>query len=178
MRRPLSNSYWVLPGSLLAGEYPHSDEAVAGVPSLERLLQAGIDAFLDLTLPGERPEYRSLLPAHVQYLRRSIADMGVPRGAGDMHGIQMHLKAMLANGRRIYVHCRAGIGRTGTVIGCYLAEQGLDGPAALRQLNQLWRQSARSALWVQVPQTPLQADYVLQWPRHCRGGADPAPDSR
>ena len=65
-----------------------------------------------------------------------------------MRAIQTHLQAMLARGRRrSYVHCRAGIGRTGTVIGCYLAEQGLEGAEALRQLNQLWRQSARSASW-------------------------------
>ena len=48
-----------------------------------------------------------------------------------MRAIQAHC-ARAGAGRRVYVHCRAGIGRTGTVIGCYLAEQGLDGPAAVR----------------------------------------------
>ena len=35
----------------------------------------------------------------------------------------------------MYVHCRAGIGRTGTVIGCLLAERGSAGDAALQELN-------------------------------------------
>ncbi len=173
MNRPLPNSYWVLPGNLLAGEYPHPDDPVPERAALGLLLRSGFDAFLDLTHPGERPEYRSLLPAHVRYLRRPITDMSVPRRLDDMRAIQMHLQALLAGGRRVYVHCRAGIGRTGTVIGCFLAERGLDGAEALRQLNQLWRQSERSATWVQVPQTPEQADYVLRWAEQLR----PVPQS-
>lgn len=168
MKRPLPNSYWVQPGNLLAGEYPYSEEPLPERTTLGLLLRAGIDAFIDLTQPGERPEYRALLPAHALYVRRSIADMGIPRQIDEMRVIQMHLQALLASGRRVYVHCRAGIGRTGTVIGCYLAEQGLDGAEALSQLNRLWRQCARSALFPRVPQTEEQAEYVRQWAERCR----------
>jgi len=171
MRRPLANSYWVLPGTLLAGEYPSGDEPAATQKRLRRLLEAGIDTFIDLTQAGERREYQTLLPPHVRYLRSGITDTKVPAELRQMRAIQTHLQAALAEGRRVYVHCRAGIGRTGTVIGCYLTEQGLDGAAAIAQLNVLWRQSARSASWPQVPQTPEQAEFILRWPghRHFRG---------
>ena len=131
-RRPLANSYWVLPGRLLAGEYPYGQSLAEAQERLRQLLAAGIDAFVDLTQPGELPEYRSLLPSNVQYLRSPISDAQVPADVAQMRAIQSHLQAALAVGRRIYVHCRAGIGRTGTVMGCYLAEQGVDGPDALR----------------------------------------------
>ena len=163
--RPLPNSYWVLPGSLLAGEYPYGDTPESTRLRLRLLMRAGIDAFVDLTRVGERADYRSLLPSRVHYLRSPIIDMQVPADLGQMRAIQMHLKAMLAGGHRVYVHCRAGIGRTGTVMGCFLIEQGLDGPAALKQLNQLWRQSERSSSWPEVPQTPEQVEYVLRWAR-------------
>jgi hypothetical protein len=163
MRRPLANSYWVLPGSLLAGEYPTGNTDEDTDLRLRSLLAAGIDAFLDLTHEGECPEYRDLLPSNVRYLRSPIADTQVPEDPAQMRLIQAHLQAELAGGRRLYVHCRAGIGRTGTVVGCYLAEQGLKGPAALRRLNRLWRQSKRSRTWSVVPQTLEQAEFIRQW---------------
>jgi Dual specificity phosphatase, catalytic domain len=166
MRRPLVNSYWVLPGSLLAGEYPLAEAPWDAHTRLQKLLEAGIDSFVDLTQAGELPEYQPLLPPEVQYLRSAIIDTKIPLELRQMRAIQTHLQAALAAGRHVYVHCRAGIGRTGTVIGCYLTEQGLDGTAALQQLNLLWRQSARSASWPEVPQTAEQADFIRQWPRH------------
>jgi len=60
----------------------------------------------------------------VHYQRSPIIDTRVPLDLAEMRAIQLHLRALLGGGRKIYVHCRAGIGRTGTVIGCYLAEQG------------------------------------------------------
>ena len=164
-RRPLPNSYWVVPGRLLAGEYPVGEAPEATQARIRLILRAGIDAFVDLTQIGERPEYRSLLPARVHYLRSAIIDTQIPADSAQMRAIQVHLRAMLAGGRRVYVHCRAGIGRTGTVIGCYLAEQGLDGPEALRELNRLWRQSERSTSWPAVPQTMEQAEFILNWAR-------------
>ena len=163
MRRPLKNSYWVLPGNLLAGEYPYGDSPAKARARLRRLLAAGVNTFIDLTLPGELPEYQSLLPSEVKYLRYPIQDAAVPDDAQQMHTIQAHLQAALAAGRRVYVHCRAGVGRTGTVIGCYLAEQGLDGAAALQQLNRLWKQSGRALTWPEVPQTHEQAQFIRSW---------------
>jgi ADP-ribosyl-[dinitrogen reductase] hydrolase len=172
MDRPLPNTYWVLPGSLLAGEYPYGNALEDTQARLTGLLRAGIDTFIDLTHSGERPDYHTLLPPRVEYWRSPIYDSGVPSEAAHMRAIQARLRSALAVGRRVYLHCRAGIGRTGLVVGCYLVEQGLDGDEALARLNSLWQQSARSLSWPQVPQTAEQAEFIRDWARHRQHGRD------
>jgi ADP-ribosylglycohydrolase len=164
----------VVPGRLLAGEHPNGVDDPATRARLQSLMGAGIDLFLDLTQPRERPDYQDFLPDHVRVVRASIRDMSVPADIATMRDIQSLLQEALAGGRRVYVHCRAGIGRTGTVIGCYLAETGLDGPAALQRLNELWQHNERSATWREVPQTVEQADFIRDWPRYRRASAEPA----
>ena len=61
MDRPLPNSYWVLPGRFLAGEYPASGGKRGAEERLGGLLAAGIDLFIDLTEPDESPAYEMLL---------------------------------------------------------------------------------------------------------------------
>ena len=161
MQRPFPNSHWVLSGRLLAGEHPRERVAL--------LQEAGIDYFVDLTERDEVADYRGELARGNQYLRSPIVDQHVPVEIVQMQTLQLQLRNALALGRHIYVHCRAGIGRTNLVMGCYLVEQGLDGAAALVKLNRIWRQNALAEQWQTVPQTEEQADYVRDWPKHRRG---------
>ena len=162
--RPLPNTYWVIPGRLLAGEYPGGTDFTDSRARLKRIQDAGIDYFIDLTEEGELPAYRHLLPVRVKYLRSAIADTSVPGKIVQMQQLLGNIRAALALRRSVYVHCRAGIGRTGLVIGCFLADEESDGQAALNILNRLWRQNERATYWPKVPQTVEQADYIRDWP--------------
>jgi len=163
LERPLPNSYWVIPSRLLAGEHPGALDEVQARERIEGLCDASIDYYVDLTEIGERPDYRHLLPRRVEYLRSPIPDTQVPHDVSQTQSLLAAIRRALAEERRIYVHCRAGIGRTGLVIGCFLAEEERSGRSALKRLNQLWRQSARAQTWPRIPQTSEQADYIRRW---------------
>ncbi len=161
---PLPNSYWVIPASLLAGEHPSGVDEAETRDRLTALRHAGIDCFIDLTEADEVPEYSHLLRPQDEYLRFEIPDMGVPYQLSRTMDLLLAVRMALGRGRGIYVHCRAGIGRTGLVIGCFLAEEEPSGRSAVKRLNRLWKQSARSAQWSKVPQTPEQTDSIRRWP--------------
>jgi hypothetical protein len=166
--RPLPNTYWVIPGRVLAGEYPGNPDDTVARSRLARLHDAGINSFFDLTEDGELPPYQHLLLTQTEYLRSAIVDTGVPNNVSQTQELLSSIREALARGRSVYVHCRAGIGRTGLIIGCFLADEEANGRKALKILNRLWLQNERSASWPQVPQTPEQADYVRRWPKFGR----------
>src|SRR6185437_3987317 len=103
------------------------------------------------------------LPIGVEYLRKPIKDHGLPELPEHMREILDGMSDALRSGRKVYVHCRAGIGRTGTVVGCMLIERGFSGDAALEELNRVWQQSLRSQSWDWIPETGAQATYVRNW---------------
>jgi ADP-ribosyl-[dinitrogen reductase] hydrolase len=160
---PLRNSYWVVPGKVLAGEYPGGTNTEATRERLKRLLAAGVECFMDLTHPGELTPYDTDLPLSIEYLRKPIRDHGIPAQRAHMSEILDCIQDSVESGRCVYVHCRAGIGRTGMVIGCLLVERGLPGEAALDELNRLWQQSERSQSWGSVPETDEQSNFVRNW---------------
>ena len=165
---PLPNTYWVEPGSLLAGEYPLTRVRGDALERLQQLRNAGVTVFIDLTEVGELQEYQSYLPelaerGPIQHRRFEIPDHDLPATPDVVRRALDAIDQALANGECVYVHCRAGIGRTGTIIGCYLARHGLTGEAALKRLAQLWKKNARSREWPSSPETDKQADYVREW---------------
>jgi ADP-ribosyl-[dinitrogen reductase] hydrolase len=160
---PLRHSYWVVPGLLLAGEYPGGSTRDKTKDRLKKLLAAGIECFVDLTRPTELLRYDTHLPFYVEYTRKAIKDHGIPGSRAQMIEILDYVGNAMRAGRPVYVHCRAGIGRTGTVIGCLLVERGMSGDGALDELNRLWQQCKRSKSWAYIPETESQAAFVREW---------------
>ena len=170
-RGPIEDSYWVRPGRLLAGEYPGSLEDQEARAKLRQLLGADVTLFIDLTEAGEyglKP-YASLLEEEAAgigrpavHRRMSVPDMDVP-ATKQMHEIMAAIHSALTGGETVYVHCFGGIGRTGTVIGCYLVEQGMGAREALAEIARL-RQGTKDG-WKRSPETRAQRSMVHRWER-------------
>ncbi len=168
--RPLENSYWVVPGRFLAGEYPGAPFEEQARPRLRALLEGCVSRFLDLTEQGELEPYEGLLleEAHklglpVKYERHPVRDAWIPNSPAEMSAILDAIDASVNGGETVYVHCWGGIGRTGTVVGCWLVRHGMTGAEALSQLAEMWPVMAKAHLKTTSPETPAQFEYVRNW---------------
>lgn len=165
---PLEESYWVLPGKLLAGEYPGRREELETRKRIQGLIQAGIRICVDLTKPGElEPSYREIFLEELshygyegKYYHFPIYDFGVPDSDQLIRTLDKIDESIKGN-QPVYVHCRAGIGRTGLVVGCYLARHGKTGSMALEEIKEL--RSSMSSSWMQSPETDAQVNFVRNW---------------
>ena len=115
-------------GRLICGPRP-ARPFRAGVATL---LDAGVSTIACLLADHEMPA--ELVAAYetsaVEMVRYPIADFGQP--ADTLSTFVDDLLARLRAGQTIYLHCFAGLGRTGTVLACLLKAAGAaDDPVAL-----------------------------------------------
>jgi protein-tyrosine phosphatase len=129
---------------------------------------------VDLTMPedGLAPYEPQLLAlatvrgADIVIDRLPIVDMGTCDVA-HMRRILDVIDIRLAEGRTVYVHCWGGVGRTGTVIGCWLVRHGRTGEQALAEVSRLFTTMSadkrRRHAATGSPQTGAQRAMVRTW---------------
>ncbi|MHC1739655.1 MAG: dual specificity protein phosphatase family protein [Anaerolineaceae bacterium] len=162
------DSYWVIKNKFMAGAYPGSFNDEIARQKLRSLLAAGINCYIDLTCPGDSHyPYTSLLKEEaldyqipVEWINFPIADFGIP-GVKQMKQILDTIDQHLENGKKVYVHCIGGIGRTGTTVGCYLVRHGLAGEDALSHLAIL-RKHTFNGMYPS-PESDSQIEFVIKW---------------
>ena len=169
MKRPISESYWVEPDRFLAGEYPGRYDSEQTRKRIDAFIEEGFNIFIDLTRPNEISPYSHILleqsqvyDLEVKHYRFPIGDFGLPTPEL-MKSILDTIDAELQAGKKIYVHCWAGIGRTGTTVGCYLVRHGKSGDESLRQLGEWWRDVPKSQFHPRSPETNDQKEFIRTW---------------
>ena len=151
----------------MAGRNPLAMPGADDEKNIQAMLACGIDTFIDLTHKDEfgGVAYAPILEKvqskkEYQYFNFPIVDFGLPTQT-DMAIILQHIYRALQEDRNIYLHCYAGLGRTGTVVGCFLVERGLTGSEALSEIIRL--RSGLDGGGQFSPQTDGQKQFVMNW---------------
>ncbi len=173
---PAERCYWVVPGRLLAGAYPESLKPEERGKRVTALWRAGIRTFVNLVEDFEvsttgapfipyQPTVEALARAEgerVRCVREPIPDFSITTDEG-MRTILDIIDRSMEGDHPVYVHCISGMGRTGTVVGCWLLRHGLatsdDVLAVLAELRRADHERAGSP----SPEGPSQVRMVLGW---------------
>ena len=170
LARPHANCYWVIPGRLLAGEHPGAIVAAAGIARVDALLDSGVRHLIDLTAEYEGPapydpiliERAAARGVRVLHDRFAIPDFDVPSATLMGRTLDV-IYSSLAAGETLYVHCWGGVGRTGTVVGCLLREQGFAAADALDLIGRKWQSMEKRARHPDSPETRGQIAFIERW---------------
>jgi protein-tyrosine phosphatase len=168
-RVPFATTYWVVPQQFLAGEHPVEISEDLTIARLMALLDAGVRTFVNLTEEREKMQSYSHLARtlatekrmKVEILRIPIPDRNVPP-VETLRSILDVIDDSIAKGNPVFVHCFAGIGRTGTIVGCYLRRHGAATEqnviAKIVELRSLMPGGREAS-----PHTPEQVQLVKNW---------------
>ncbi len=178
---PFSRSYWVHPTELLAGCYPGAPDSREAERKLAGLLDAGIRCVINLMEPEETDHHGNPFVPYEPVLQRLAVERGIT-----IQCINMPIPDQCVPTKQFmseildlideciidpegltcptptYIHCWGGKGRTGTVVGCWLARHGIaNGDEALRQVQYLRRNDPTANQ--PSPENRIQCNMVRKW---------------
>ena len=162
--KPTFNSYKVTDW-LWAGEYPGDRSEDAAKTKLRQFRRFGITHFIDLTEDVELKPYKHLLDTEVKHQRFPIIDQYIPKSTESVrHLLDSILKVHDEDpSAKFYVHCLGGVGRTGTIVGCFLGYyQHLDYDNAIAELKRLFEDCPKSASRIS-PENNDQFDFIKRF---------------
>ncbi len=137
--------HWLVPGKLAGCPMPGAMLPLEH--DLALLRNVGVTVLINMT---ERPMTQAAIPAAgIRTLHMGVEDRNAPPLMW-MKMLLVRIERLINQGEVVAVHCLAGLGRTGTVLGSWLVREGLTAEEALRRLRAIEPGFVQSAVQEQL----------------------------
>jgi len=177
MIKPYPRCYWVEPSKLLAGYYPGDVKEKKAYKKIQSLLKCGIQCFINLTDENETNQYGNYfvpynyvlndvsgkLGIESVYMKIPIIDQKITN-VRTMQFILDTIDNAIKNNLGVYIHCWGGIGRTGTIVGCWLIRHGKANKDNVLDIISGFRKDQNEPeAFREAPETQIQKDFIKNW---------------
>jgi protein-tyrosine phosphatase len=157
MNRYEINGPWIRKPAIIAR--PRGGEWLAD--DLRQIKHEGFDVLVSLLTPAEVKEFDLVREEEIskavdlEFVSLPIPDLGVPQSTDAFGGVVDHLIAALQSGKKIAIHCRQGIGRSGLLAAALLMCSGIDPEVAIQRVSE--------ARGLTVPETKEQKEWITKF---------------
>jgi protein-tyrosine phosphatase len=134
---------------------------------INALKDGRFEILVSLLTRDESDEFGLAAEAHLsrshglQFCEFPIPDLGIPQSLTAARELIDKLYVGLKAGKKIAIHCRQGIGRSGLIAAGTLVVSGVDPETAFRRVS--------AARGLPVPETVEQKEWVRELARECAG---------
>jgi atypical dual specificity phosphatase len=131
---------------------------------LAALAERGFAGLVSLTEDPLEPD--RVARAGLAYLHLPVRDFAAPRMGDVAAFVEFVRRVVSERGKPVAVHCGSGLGRTGTMLACFLVSEGRSAEEAMAEVRRKRPGSIESA---------AQEEAVRAWEARARGGHHRSP---